>query len=49
MSERPGFTFADIGEQALKNIAAPIQAYRVRFHRVGQHPCAIVEQVLSLG
>jgi TolB-like protein/class 3 adenylate cyclase len=29
--ERLGFTFEDIGEQALKNIAAPIHAYRVRF------------------
>jgi class 3 adenylate cyclase len=29
--ERLGFTFEDMGEQALKNIAAPIHAYRVRF------------------
>src|SRR5438477_1870723 len=26
-----GFTFEDIGEQPLKNIAAPVHAYRVRF------------------
>jgi TolB-like protein/class 3 adenylate cyclase/Tfp pilus assembly protein PilF len=30
--ERLGFTFEDMGEQALKNIAAPVHAYRVRFH-----------------
>ena len=29
--ERLGFTFEDIGEQTLKNIAASIRAYRVRF------------------
>ena len=29
--ERLGFTFEDIGEQALKNIAAPVHAFRVRF------------------
>jgi class 3 adenylate cyclase len=43
VSERLGFTFEDIGEQALKNIATPVQAYRVRL------PRAIVEQVLSIG
>jgi adenylate cyclase len=31
VSERLGFTFEDMGEQALKNIAAPVHAYRVRF------------------
>ncbi len=29
--DRLRFTFEDIGEQALKNIASPIHAYRVRF------------------
>ena len=29
--ERLGFMFEDMGEQALKNIASPIHAYRVRF------------------
>src|SRR5215469_4340477 len=29
--ERLGFAFEDMGEQALKNIAAPVHAYRVRF------------------
>ena len=29
--DKLGFTFEDIGEQALKNIPAPIHAYRVRF------------------
>ena len=29
--EKLGFTFEDIGDQALKNIAAPIHTYRVRF------------------
>jgi adenylate cyclase len=32
--DRLGFTFEDIGEQALKNIAVPIHAYRVRFEGV---------------
>jgi adenylate cyclase len=36
--DRLGFTFEDIGEQALKNIAAPIHAYRVRFE--GTDPTA---------
>ena len=31
VSERLGFTFEDMGEQALKNIAVPVHAYRVRF------------------
>src|SRR5215470_14580426 len=31
VSERLGFAFEDMGEQALKNIAAPVHAYRVRF------------------
>ncbi len=29
--EKLGFTFEDIGEQPLKNIAVPIRTYRVRF------------------
>src|SRR5260370_23940030 len=29
--DKLGFTFEDMGEQALKNIAAPIHTYRVRF------------------
>jgi adenylate cyclase len=29
--DKLGFTFEDIGEQALKNITAPIHVYRVRF------------------
>ena len=32
--DKLGFTFEDIGEQELKNIAAPIHAYRVRFEGV---------------
>src|SRR6201987_5694813 len=32
--DKLGFTFEDIGEQALKNIAAPIHAFRVRFEGV---------------
>jgi TolB-like protein len=32
--DKLGFTFEDMGEQALKNIAAPIHAYRVRFEGV---------------
>ena len=31
MRDRLRFTFEDMGEQALKNIASPIHAYRVRF------------------
>src|SRR5262249_49074515 len=29
--DKLGFTFEDIGEQTLKNIAAPVHAFRVRF------------------
>ena len=29
--DKLGFTFEDMGEQALKNISAPVHAYRVRF------------------
>jgi len=32
--DKLGFTFEDIGEQAVKNIARPIHAYRVRFEGV---------------
>src|SRR6267154_2163518 len=32
--DKLGFTFEDMGEQALKNIARPIHAYRVRFEGV---------------
>src|SRR5437016_12044706 len=32
--ERLGFTFEDMGEQAVKNIAWPIHAFRVRFEGV---------------
>jgi TolB-like protein/class 3 adenylate cyclase len=32
--DRLGFTFEDMGEQELKNIAAPIHAFRVRFEGV---------------
>jgi adenylate cyclase len=36
--DKLGFTFEDMGEQALKNIAAPIHSYRVRFE--GAEPAA---------
>src|SRR6266852_5018009 len=32
--DKLGFTFEDMGEQAVKNIARPIHAYRVRFEGV---------------
>ena len=32
--DKLGFSFEDIGEQAVKNIARPIHAYRVRFEGV---------------
>src|SRR6266702_1180106 len=36
--DKLGFTFEDIGEQAVKNIARPIHAYRVRFEGVELAP-----------
>jgi adenylate cyclase len=36
--DKLGFTFEDMGEQTLKNIASPIHAYRVRFE--GADPAA---------
>src|SRR5215471_18344632 len=41
--DKLGFTFEDIGEQALKNIAAPVHAFRVRFE--GVEPTARVTRV----